>query len=158
MVVHVHFDGRADLLLQLARYVDEKNDIRGTLAPVEAAQNGTELLARLAGFLADYNPCIHAVVRMSDTLRHGDPDIEQAWRDRLLAWRAGSRQVGARLHVWKELAPEWTVETARDWITAMSSVRLWEELVMDLAWSKRKFVKHMTTNLQHALLRDPPVR
>ncbi len=150
--VYLHFASRAELLLAAARFVDERLDLPRRLDPTLTAESAERMLRRYAEFLADYNPLLYAVARAADAVRASDPEVAAAWADRLAHRRRGGYQIAQRLGAWNRLAPQWTVRAAGDWLTAQSSVKVWEELVLDLGWSRARFVKMMATACIGALL------
>ena len=88
--VYLHFANRAELLIAMARYTDERLDLEGHLAPLRAARTPEQLLERLATFLATYNPLLYPIVRAADAMRHSDAAVARAW---VIAYRTGA---GAR--------------------------------------------------------------
>ena len=152
--VYFHFENRAALLIALARHVDERLDLERHLALLRSAQTAEQLLRRYAEFLATYNPLLYPVVRAVDAARRSDSAIGVAWNDRLKNRRRGGYQVAKHLATWGDLAPRWTTRTAGDWLTAQASVKVWEELVVDLGYSSRRFVNVMSEAFVGALLRN----
>ena len=150
--VYLHFPTKAELLLAAARHVDVRYGLEKRLEPLGRAGSAEALLAEFAKFLAGYNPLIYPVVRAADAIRKRDAAVERAWLDRLENRRRGIHALVKRLSDWGKLASEWTVPTARDWTTAQASVKLWEELVVDLGWSSARYRKAMTLWLTRALL------
>jgi AcrR family transcriptional regulator len=151
--LYLHFESRAALAVAVAQFVDESFGLEEALAPSRAATDGRALLRAHARFVARYNERIHSVVRMADALRQTDAEMAVPWKDRLANRRAGGHIVAQALSSWGELADEWTVETAGDWVCALSSVKLWEELVLDLGWSRERFARSLERQLLAALLR-----
>lgn len=150
--VYLHFSNRAALLIAAARRVDDRFDLDERLEPVVKAATAEQLLARYAEFLASYNPHLYGVVRAADAARRVDPAVAAAWSDRLKNRRRGSYRVVTRLAAWGRLAPGWTARAAGDWLTAQASVKVWEELVLDLGWSRGRFTETMTRAFVGALL------
>lgn len=150
--VYLHFASKSELYVAAAQHTDIKHDLDGHLVPVRAARTAEELLKRHAQFLAKYNPLIYPVVRAVDALRRGDPDLEASWHDRLANRRAGCLEIATRISTWNRLAPGWTVPTAGDWLTVQSSVKVWEELVLDLGWSSKRYASVVTRSATAVLL------
>ncbi len=150
--VYLQFANRAELLLAAARHVDERLDLPRHLEPVLAARDAEQLLGRYAEFLAGYNPLLYPVARAADAARRSDPAIAAAWNDRLANRRRGGYLVAKRLAAWGRLTKEWTPRAAGDWLTAQASVKVWEELTLDLGYSAKRFVAVMTRAFAHALL------
>lgn len=151
--LYLHFESRAALAVAVARFVDESFGLEEALAPSRAATDGRALLRAHARFVAKYNERIQTVVRMADALRQTDVEMAAPWKDRLANRRAGGHIVAQKLSAWGELADEWTVESAGDWVCALSSVKLWEELVLDLGWSRERFARSLERQLVTGLLR-----
>ena len=154
--LYLHFASRADLLIAAARHIDESLDLEAHTAPLRQAQSAEELVRRYAEFLSRYNPLIYPVVRAADAMRVGDDEIAAAWSDRLANRRRGAYQTARRLATWRRLRPVWTPRTAADWLTVQASVKVWEELVVDLGYSPRRFVAIMTRAATEALLTPRP--
>lgn len=150
--LYLHFESRAALAVAVAQFVDASFGLDEALAPVRAATSGQALLHSYARFVAKYNDCIQRVVRMADALRQTDGDMAIPWKDRLAQRRAGGRAIAQQLADWGELTEGWTVETAGDWVCALASVKLWEELVLDLGWSRERFARTLEQQLSAALL------
>ena len=89
-------------------------------------------------------------------MRVGDDEIVAAWSDRLANRRRGAYQTARQLAAWRRLRPVWTPRTAADWLTVQASVKVWEELVVDLGYSPRRFVAIMTRAATEALLTPRP--
>ena len=150
--IYLHFRSRAELLVATARHVDDRLDLERHLQPLRRARSAEELLKRNAEFLATYNPLLCAVIRAADAMRRSDPEVATAWNDRLAHRRQGAYEIARRLAEWRRLGPGWTRRSAGDWLTAQASVKVWEELVMDLGYSRRRYVALMTRAATAALL------
>lgn len=151
--LYLHFESRVALAVAVAQFVDETFGIEEALAPSRAATDAQTLLRAHARFVARYNERIQTVVRMADALRQTDAEMAVPWNDRLARRRAGGHVIAQKLSAWGELADEWTVDAAGDWVCALSSVKLWEELVLDLGWSRERFARSLERQLVAGLLR-----
>lgn len=156
--LYLHFDNRVAFAVAVAQFVDETFGLDEALGPTRAATTGPALLRAHARFVAKYNERIQKVVRMADALRQTDGEMAVPWNDRLAQRRAGGRTLAQKLAEWGVLSDAWTVETAGDWVCALSSVKLWEELVLDLGWSRERFARSLERQLTAALLRSEPAR
>ncbi|MEZ5561056.1 MAG: helix-turn-helix domain-containing protein [Pseudomonadales bacterium] len=153
--VYLHFRSRAELAIAVARYTDEKYGLDEAVRPIAEATDAEGMLTAYAAFLAGYNPRIHLVVRMASTMRRSDPASEAAWQDRLRNRRRNARRMAKRLQTWQRLNGDFSLRTAADWLTALGSVALWEELVLDLGWSHARFRDTIARNCCRTLLTDP---
>jgi AcrR family transcriptional regulator len=152
--VYLHFDGRAALAVEAARWLDQREDVSRFSAPIAAANTAETLIDAWAAFLAAYNPRIAPVVTMAYRWRPRAPEVEAAWQDRLKARRTAAGRMAERLHAWGRLAAPFTMETAGDWLAAMSSVLLWEELTRDLGWTTAQYEQHLRRHA-HATVLTP---
>lgn len=150
--VYLHFDNRRTLGVAAARWLDEREDVQAASAPIRAAPTPQAALDAYAVFLGAYNPRIAPVVRMAYRLR-ALPELEEVWQDRLQARRGGAGQIATRLAEAHCLAEPFSAESAGDWLAAMGSVLLWEELTMDLGWSTDRYVRHLQATFRGTLLK-----
>lgn len=151
--VYLHFENKAELLLATAKHLDDRLGREARLAPLDEARDAETLLERYASFLADYNPLLYPIFRAADAVRSVDADVAEAWKVRLANRQRGSRRVVQALRKWGRLSPDWTLQTATDWLTVQSSVKVWEELVNDLGWSRKRYVATMQLAMRRALLK-----
>lgn len=151
--VYLHFPNRAALGVAAVQWLDEREQLDDAIAPIMQATTPDETLKAYAEFLGHFNPRIAPVVRMGYRLRT-IPEMEEAWQDRLASRRRGGELVARRLHDAGRLKAPFTVQTAGDFVCAMASVLLWEELTQDLGWSRKRYVEHVHAALVGTLL-DP---
>jgi hypothetical protein len=78
--------------------------------------------------------------------------MKAAWEERMASRRNLYRGVVERLDRDGLLLSDWDVETATDIVWALTSWQLWEQLVVDRAWSKRDYLRHLRAFLRRALL------
>ncbi len=149
--VYLHFDNRRALGVAAARWLDEREDVHTASAPIGAAPTPEAALDAYAAFLGAYNPRIAPVVRMAYRLRT-IPELEEVWQDRLRARRAAAGRIATRLAESRGLAEPFSVESAGDWLAAMGSVLLWEELTKDFGWTTDRYVQHLQVMFRRTLL------
>jgi AcrR family transcriptional regulator len=153
--VYLHFPSRAALGVAAVRWLDERERLDAFAAPVAAAATPEDTLDAYAEFLGAYNPRIATAVRMGYRLR-ALPEIEEAWQDRLRARRRGAGLIAQRIAGAGRLREPFTAQTAGDWLAAIGSTLLWEELTGDLGWSTRRYVQHLRATFRATLLAPPP--
>lgn len=150
--VYLHFENRRTLGVAAARWLDEREDVHAASAPIGAAPTPEAVLDAYAEFLGNYNPRIAPVVRMAYRLR-SLPELEEVWQDRLRARRGGAGRIATRLAEAHCLAEPFTIESAGDWLAAMGSVLLWEELTIDFGWTTDRYVQHLRAMFRGTLLK-----
>ena len=150
--VYLHFGSRAGLLLALVAHVDESGPLGELSGRVTRARTGADVLDAALSVQADYWPSIYRIARAFDEARRADAAIAEAWDDRMERRRASCRSVVERLADAAELDPRWTVDDAADVLWALTSMRTWEDLVIDSGWSRDRYVDCLSTAAKRTLL------
>lgn len=154
-LLYFHFDGRADLLLELSRRVDAQARRPERQARVDEAPDGLTALREAVALQGYIKPRIHGVVRAIDHLRSSDPDAERTWREREEARGARCVAVVARLQGEGTLRQEWDVTTAAALMAMATSQDAWQALVIDGDWTTARWVRETTRFLERALAQPP---
>lgn len=154
--VYLHFDDRAALLLELTRTVDAAERTPEEQQRVDQAPTGRAALAQAIALQARLKPKLHGVATALDALRRADPDAEAAWRERDDARLERCVQVIRRLAAEGELAPGWEIRDAARLMWAVTSQRVWEDLVLNQGWPTDRYTSHLTRLLERALLVPRP--
>jgi AcrR family transcriptional regulator len=142
--VYLHFADRADLFIALARFADEKRNLKAEIQRLKNAPNGVAALHELAALQARMNPRIWAIARAFDAVRRVDEAAERSWQDRLNFRWEGCRQVVSRLEAEGALRPGLDPRTATDLLWTLTSLRTWEDLALQKGWTARRYEQRMT--------------
>lgn len=153
--VYLHFADRADLLVNLVRYTDEKRGLAEEIRKIEQAPTGAAQLRAMASLQARSNPAIWAQARAFEAVRRTDKAADRSWRDRLQHRLEGCRAIVARLQKEGALRPGLDPATAADLLWNITSLRTWEDLVLDRKWSARRYENRITELLLLALTKTP---
>lgn len=153
--VYLHFADRADLLVNLVRYADQKRSLAEEIRQIEQAPTGAAQLRAMASLQARSNPAIWALARAFEAVRRTDKAADRSWRDRLRHRLEGCRAIVARLQREGTLRPELDPATAADLLWNITSLRTWEDLALDRKWSARKYENRVTELLLLALTKPP---
>lgn len=137
--VYLNFADRADLLLALVRYVDEKRGLAEELMKIANAPTALEAVREAVALQARSNPGVWAIARALDAVRRTDEAAEKGWQDRLKARLEACRQIAERLRREGKLRQEWTVGTAADVLWNVTSLRTWEDLVLQRRWTAAQY-------------------
>jgi AcrR family transcriptional regulator len=137
--VYKNFGSRAGLLVALVVYVDEIGGLQAKIAKVLGSPTAVSALEALVDFRASYTPSIYRLAIHVDAARRFDADAEATWQDRMQYRYANSRAIADRLATEGVLAAGWTEENAADLIWSMTSIRTYEELVIDRGWSLNRY-------------------
>jgi AcrR family transcriptional regulator len=149
--VYLHFSDRAELLISLARYLDEKRGIGDEIRKVQEASSAVEALRMMVAMQAHMNPGIWAVARAMDAVRRTDADAERSWQDRLKHRLEGCRQITERLQEEGSLKAGLHPRVAADLLWSITSLRTWEDLVLDRGWSPQQYETQINRLLASAL-------
>jgi AcrR family transcriptional regulator len=137
--VYINFGSRAGLLAALVVHIDEIGGLQAKIANVLDSPTALSALEALVDFRARYTPSIYRLAIHVDAARRFDADAEASWQDRMKYRYANSRAIAHRLAAEGVLAARWTEEDAADLIWSMTSIRTYEELVIDRGWSLNRY-------------------
>jgi AcrR family transcriptional regulator len=150
--VYVNFGSRAGLLVSLVGYVDETGGLQVKIAKALANPTAVGALEALVDFRARYVSSIFRLATHVDAARRFDTDAEATWQDRMRYRYAHSRAVADRLAAEGVLAPGWTEADAADLIWSLTSIRTYEDLVVDRGWSLKRYRQRVKAMLVSALV------
>jgi AcrR family transcriptional regulator len=149
--MYLHFADRADLMLAVVRHADEKRGLENEIRKIAAARTGVAAMGEMVSLQARMNPGIWAIARALDAVRRADEAAEQGWQDRLKHRLSGCRQIVARLHQERTLKPGISQEEATDLLWSMTSLRTWEDLVLERGWRAAQYEERVTRLLCDSL-------
>jgi AcrR family transcriptional regulator len=153
--VYLHFRDRAELLLEVSRRADTAARTPARQRRVDAAPTARAALREAVAVQAEIKPKLRGVATALDVLRRADGAADAAWHEREQARLARCRIVVQRLHDEGELAADQTVEDAAQLMWAVTSQRVWDDLVVDQRWTQKRYRGHITRLLEQALLHHP---
>ena len=151
--VYLHFADRADLMVALARHLDQSLGLPADIKRIAEAPSGAAMIEAQVSLQARLNPAVWAVARALDAVRRTDAAAERAWQDRLDDRLGGCRAVVARLQAEDNLRPGLDAATAADLLWTMTSLRMWEDLVLGRGWPPKRYQQHVTRLLLETLTR-----
>lgn len=149
--LYLNFSDRADLLVALVRHVDEKRGLDKEIRTIIEAPTGIAAMRAMVSLQARMNPGVWAVARTVDAVRRTDPDAERSWQDRLQNRLDGCRRIVHRLRDEGSLGSGLDPATATDLLWTITSLRTWEDLVLQRGWSARQYEDRINQLLLHAL-------
>ncbi len=156
--VYLHFASRADLIAQFFDYVSETEKLAASTRPVWASPDAVTALAEWARHLARFHSRVIAATRAFERVYRTDPDAAPH-RARYVREQLGAcRRLAEWLERERQLAPEWTVETATDMLWGLISTDMIERLLVDRRWSRQRLAEHLTVLLQSTFVGDAEER
>jgi AcrR family transcriptional regulator len=137
--LYLHFADRAALFLAAVRHADERRGLSATIRRIEQAPTGESALREMAAAQARMNPGIWPLARALDSVRRQDDAAERSWQERLAHRLEGCRAIVAQLAREKALRPELDAGVAADLLWTLTSLRMWEDLVLLRGWTAPKY-------------------
>ena len=149
--VYLHFADRADLMVALARHVNESLGLPAEIQRMMNTKTGMGMIDAFVSMQARGNPAVWAVARAIDAVRRTDAAAARAWQSRLKSRLEGCRAIVSRLKAEGSLRPELDPSIAADLLWTMTSLRMWEDLVLEREWSPEQYQGYLTNVLIGAL-------
>jgi AcrR family transcriptional regulator len=141
--LYLHFADRAALFLALVRHVDEQRGLTAAIQRVMKAPTGIAALQEAVAMQAGVNPQLWPLARAFESVRRQDEAAERSWQDRLENRLRGCRTLVARLAREGSLRRELDPAVAADLLWTLTSLRAWEDLVLQRGWSAEQYEKHL---------------
>jgi AcrR family transcriptional regulator len=156
--VYLHFADRAALMLAAARHLDERLGLTDEVRRIENAPTGAAMVAAMVSLQARRNPALWPLARAVDAVRRTDAAAEHAWQDRLDNRLHGCQAIVAQLEREGNLREGLDRSFAADLLWSLTSLRAWEDLVLQRGWSTDQYVGHVTELCLEALTASRTVR
>jgi AcrR family transcriptional regulator len=153
--IYLHFGSKANLLLELARHIDESQGLPTLIGQFRGAPTSLDAMDRLIHVLATYGPKVLRIALVMDGARQSDDDALAAWRDRMMSRLGGMRWIIDWIAKDGLLAPGWTVDDAAEWWWALSSPQVQELLTEVRTWSAERYEVAMRRAVRAALTTVP---
>jgi AcrR family transcriptional regulator len=154
--VYLHFADRGDLFLALVHYADEKRGLDKEIERIRNAPSAVAAIRAMASLQARSNPDIWPLARATDAVRRNDEALERAWQDRLQDRLAGCKAIVKSLAKEGSLRPDITLAAATDLLWTITSLRTWEDLVLERKWKPSEYEKLITDLLLRMLTKQQP--
>jgi len=150
--VYLHFADRAELMAALARHVHESLGLPAVIQRMMTDNpTGIGLIEADVSMQARFNPAVWAVARAVDAVRRTDAAAARAWQERLKSRLDRCRAIVSRLRAEGSLRTGMDPSIAADLLWTMTSLRMWEDLVLEREWSPEQYQEYVTNVLIGAL-------
>ena len=150
--LYLHFADRTSLMLEVSRWADSTLRTPARQRRIDQAPSAREALREAIALQAWLKPRLKGIATALDVLRRSDSAADAAWKEREHARLERCEQVIRRLRDEGELAPRWDIPAAARCFWAVTSQRVWDDLVIDQGWSTAYYRTHITALLEAALL------
>jgi len=141
--LYLHFADRAGLFLALVRHADDRRGLAAAIQKIQAAPSGEAALREMAATQARINPGVWPLARAFDSVRRQDEAAERSWQERLSHRLEGCRAIVAQLVREGSLRPGLGPDVAADLLWTLSSLRVWEDLVLLRGWSAQQYEQRL---------------
>lgn len=149
--IYLHFANRAELLIATTRHIDEVHDVDGMFFKINQ-KNGADRLTAFIEAWCGYIPIIFGGARTMLAGKDSDPDLSEAWQDRMDALWSACHSIVEELSRDAALRKDLTKKTAADILWSTISVEQWAMLTKERGWSQQRYVKTMKINLSRLLV------
>ena len=149
--LYLHFADRAALLTAAGRHADERQGIPEAVQRILDAPDAVAAVREMVAVQARLNPTIWPIARALDAVRREDEAAEKSWQDRLAYRLDGCRAIVARLGEEHVLRPGLDQAVAADLLWTLTSLRLWEDLVLLRRWSVERYQEHVSAMILRTL-------
>jgi len=156
--IYLHFKSKSNLLLVLARHIDESQGLPALIGQFRSAPTSLEAMDRFIHVVATYGPKVLRIALVMDGARQSDPDALAAWRDRMMSRLGGMRWIIEWIAKDGLLAPGWTIEEAAEWWWALGSPPVQELLTRVRGWSDAQYESAMRASVRATLTTVPTTR
>jgi AcrR family transcriptional regulator len=149
--LYLHFADRAQLLDALVRYADQKRGLASAIQHIVDAPTAREALDRMVSLQALQNPRIWAIALAFEAVRRTDKAAQRSWQGRQARRLETCRTIVERLRREGGLRPTLTIEEATDLLYVITSLRMWEDLVLVRGWTADEYQERVTRLLLDGL-------
>jgi AcrR family transcriptional regulator len=149
--LYLHFADRSALFVALVRHADARRRLGAAIQQIEDAPTGAAAVREMVALQARMNPKIWPLARMLDAVRRQDEAAEQSWQDRLQSRLTGCRRIIGRLVRDGTLRRGLTPAVAADLLWALTSLRTWEDFVLQRRWSPEQYEQRLCDALMAVL-------
>jgi AcrR family transcriptional regulator len=150
--LYLHFADRAKLFIDLTRWIDQRYRTPPRQERVDRAATALSALEESVRLQAFLKPRLRGIANALDALRRSDDDAAAAWNERETMRLERCHAIVERLVVEGRLARHLDARTAAKLMWAVTSQRMWEDLVVDQHFTAHEYVTHVTHLLTAALV------
>jgi AcrR family transcriptional regulator len=149
--LYLHFADRAQLLDALVKYADEQRGLPSAIQHIVDAPTAREAINRMVSLQALQNPRIWAIALAFEAVRRTDKAAQRSWQGRQTRRLETCRTLIERLRREGELRPTLTIAEAADLLYVITSLRMWEDLVLVRGWTADEYQERVTRLLLEGL-------
>lgn len=149
--VYLHFENRAELLIETTYYLDQLKGVEERLVASRTAKTGEERLGAFVEAWGNYIPEVYGVGKALMAMGNTDQEAAEAWGKRMQDMREGCEAAVNALERDKTLSPDYAPKEATDILWTLLSVRNWELLTIDCGWSQEAYIDNLRSLVRRLL-------
>jgi AcrR family transcriptional regulator len=149
--LYLHFADRAALLDALVSYVDHKRGLARAIQRIIDAPDGREAIRRMVSLQATQNSRVWAIARAFEAVRRTDKAAQRSWQKRQARRLDVCGAIVGQLRREGHLRRTLTVAEATDLLYVITSLRMWEALVLVRGWTAASYQARITRLLMESL-------
>jgi AcrR family transcriptional regulator len=150
-----HFASKAELLLELVRYVHVAENLDELIEPVYRAKSGPDMLEEGIRAIVKIEVRVHDLALVLSTAATSDAGAAAAWRDRMEAKRGGIRSALQRIEAEGRLDRKWKLEEAVDLLSVLLSADTFHQLVVEYGWTPEEMIDRVRELSERTFLVEP---
>ena len=137
--IYLHFADRAELFMAVVRHGDEQLGVPAAVQRIMGSPSGVDAIRAMVALQVSLNPKIWPIARALEAVRRVDEAAERSWQDRLEHRLGGCRAIVARLAQEGTLRKGMPERVAADLLLTLTSLRMWEDLVLERGWTAKQY-------------------
>ena len=137
--IYLHFADRAELFMAVVRHGDEQLGVPAAVQRIMGSPSGVDAIRAMVALQVSLNPKIWPIARALEAVRRVDEAAERSWQDRLEHRLGGCRAIVARLAQEGTLRKGMPESVAADLLLTLTSLRMWEDLVLERGWTAKQY-------------------
>lgn len=153
--VYLHFESKTGLLLAMVDHVFATEAPDRIVERWTRASTGIEALEAAIDFHVVYEPRVYQFARVLHAARREEPAAAAAWENRMEARRSNYKKVAEWLARDGVLLESWSVKEASELLWALTSIHMFEYLVIESHWSTQRYKRHLRSVLYRVLVKSP---
>jgi AcrR family transcriptional regulator len=155
--VYLHFQSKTGLLLAMVEHVFKTEAPDHIVKRWNRASTGVEALEAALALHVAYEPRVYQFARVLHAARREEPAAAAAWENRMEARRSNYKKVAEWLARDGVLLESWSVKEAAELLWALTSLHMFEYLVIESHWSTQRYKRHLRSVLYRVLV-NPQMR
>jgi AcrR family transcriptional regulator len=147
-----HFASKAELVLELVRYMHIAENLDELTRPIFEATSALAMLEETLRAIVKIEVKLHDLSMVLTAAAVSDQGAAAAWRDRVEVKRGALRAALLRVEAEGRLGSALKVEEVVDLLAVLVSAETYQQLVVERAWSPEALIQRVWELCQHSFL------